>query len=42
MGFVNFKYNTLNIILSNLKIIDFIGFKRENPSSSKSLTVAWS
>lgn len=42
IGFVNFKSNTLNIILSNLKIIYFNGLKRENPSSYKTLTVLYS
>lgn len=39
MGFVNFKFNTLNIIQSNSKIIYFNGLKKENLSYYKTLTV---
>ena len=38
IGFVNFEYDTLNIVPLNLKIICFNGLKRENPSSYESLT----
>lgn len=39
IGFVNFKHDTLNIVLWNLKIVHFNGLERENPSSYESLTV---